>query len=136
MDKLTGPPVQLYSVAWHPVRSFIAVATSDGLVDIWGQRIDWTNFAPDFQALPMNVEYIEGEDELDKDASGKYLVTQTEQVNATLSANDAVIDVISINPVPVFASDSEDEKDVFTFETKIKHSFIGRKSVKMLPLDD
>ncbi|OEU13663.1 hypothetical protein FRACYDRAFT_154867, partial [Fragilariopsis cylindrus CCMP1102] len=65
MDKLTGSNVQLYSVAWHPTRSFLAVAAADGLVDVWGPRINWTAFAPDFQALPNNVEYLECEDEFD-----------------------------------------------------------------------
>ena len=42
MDKLTGSNAELYSVAWHPTRSFIAVAADDGLVDVWGPRINWT----------------------------------------------------------------------------------------------
>lgn len=42
MDKLTGSNAELYSVAWHPTRSFLAVAADDGLVDIWGPRINWT----------------------------------------------------------------------------------------------
>jgi hypothetical protein len=42
MDKLTGSNAELYSVAWHPTRSFVAVAAADGLVDIWGPRINWT----------------------------------------------------------------------------------------------
>jgi len=42
MDKLTGSNAELYSVAWHPTRSFVAVAADDGLVDIWGPRINWT----------------------------------------------------------------------------------------------
>ena len=42
MDKLTGSNAELYSVAWHPTRSFIAVAAADGLVDILGPRINWT----------------------------------------------------------------------------------------------
>lgn len=136
MDKLKGPAVQLYSVAWHPVRSFIAAATSDGLIDIWGQRIDWTNFSPDFQALPMNLEYYEGEDELDKDDDGKYIVTQGKQSQVTASSQGSFIDVISVEPVPVFASDSEGEEEVFEFETKIKNSLIGRKSVKMIQLEN
>ena len=39
------------------------MGTSDGMVDIWGPRLDWTNFAPDFQSLQKNVEYVEKEDE-------------------------------------------------------------------------
>lgn len=42
MDKLTGSNAEIYSLAWHPTRSFIAVAADDGLVDVWGPRINWT----------------------------------------------------------------------------------------------
>ncbi|GAX10261.1 COMPASS component SWD1 [Fistulifera solaris] len=122
MDKLIGPSVQLYSVAWHPARSFIAAATSDGLIDIWGQRFDFTNFAPDFQSLPRNVEYIEEEGELDKDEKDKYIVMQGDQLYVSENAKDKCIDIISIEAVPVFASDSENEEEVFAFETKIKNS--------------
>lgn len=120
MDKLTGASVQLYSVAWHPTRSFLAVATSDGLVDIWGPRINWTAFAPDFQALPKNVEYVEREDEFDVDKEGKYLADKDQDNQGGRNENTSV-DVMTIDPVPVFASDSEDEEEVFAFETRIKN---------------
>jgi WD40 repeat protein len=125
MDKLTGASVQLYSVAWHPTRSFLAVATSDGLVDIWGPRINWTAFAPDFQALPMNVEYVEREDEFDVDEHGKYLADM-DTGNQSGDSENAPVDVFTIDPVPVFASDSEDEEEVFTFETRVKNLVAGR----------
>ena len=112
MDRLTGPQVSLYSVAWHPTRSFLAVATSDGVVDIWGPRKDWTSFAPDFQALPMNVEYIEEEDEFD-------IVDNKE--DEAHGEEDVEVDVVKVESVPVFASDSESESEVFTFETKISN---------------
>eukprot|EP00934_Nitzschia_sp_Nitz4_P001297 Nitzschia sp. Nitz4//scaffold4_size323378//229440//231143//NITZ4_000690-RA/size323378-processed-gene-0.373-mRNA-1//-1//CDS//3329553489//1297//frame0 len=119
MDKLTGASVDLYSVTWHPTRSFVAVAASDGLVDIWGPRINWTAFAPDFQALPQNVEYVECEDEFD--------VTEDTARAGTIEKEDqsenADINVLAVDPVPVFASDSEDEEDVFHFETKVKRIF-------------
>ena len=113
MDKLTGAAVELYSVSWHPTRSFLAVATSDGLVDIWGPRISWWHFAPDFQALPRNVEYVEREDEfdIDDDKDGGPGEEDDEEDNH--------VDVVNVDPVPVFASDSEDEEGVFHFETKI-----------------
>jgi WD40 repeat protein len=116
MDKLTGATVELFSVAWHPTRSFLAVAASDGLVDIWGPRINWTAFAPDFQALPQNVEYVECEDEFDivdedSDVEPKKDEDEDEEKEA--------VDILTVEPVPVFASDSEDEDDVFCFETKV-----------------
>ena len=125
MDKLTGAAVQLYSVAWHPTRSFLAVATSDGLVDIWGPRINWTAFAPDFQALPMNVEYIEREDEFDLDENGNKFNVQGEK-ESDVDDENATVDVVKVESVPVFASDSEDEEDVFYFETKFTNILGGR----------
>lgn len=116
MDKLTGATVDLLDVAWHPTRSFLAVATSDGVVDVWGPRINWTAFAPDFQALPQNVEYVECEDEFDVVDSPVGDVSNPQETFSTLAE---VVDILTIEPVPVFASDSEDESDVFAFETKV-----------------
>eukprot|EP00980_Cylindrotheca_fusiformis_P003093 scaffold720_cov114-Cylindrotheca_fusiformis.AAC.1 len=115
MDKLTGATVELFGVAWHPTRSFLAVATSDGLVDVWGPRINWTAFAPDFQALPQNVEYVECEDEFDVLEDDSQIEKKAEKEED----ENANVDVLTIEPVPVFASDSEDEEEVFAFETKV-----------------
>lgn len=119
MDKLTGASTKLYSVAWHPTRSFLAVACADGLVDIWGPRINWTAFAPDFQALPMNVEYIEREDEFDVDENGVHLAASHDAHTSAAGNESAIVDVMTIEPVPVFASDSEEEENVFAFETRV-----------------
>jgi hypothetical protein len=135
MDKLTGPSVQLFSVAWHPTRSFVAVATSDGLLDIWGPRINWTNFAPDFQALPMNVEYVEGEDELDVDEKGNFLA-DLENKKKVEENEGEIIDVCTVEHVPVFASDSEKEEEVFVFETKIRNLLAGRRVTKSIAIED
>jgi hypothetical protein len=118
MDKLIGATVELSSVSWHPTRSFLAVAASDGLVDIWGPRINWTAFAPDFQALPQNVEYVECEDEFDIVEDDKLKGSNQEKGEDEMDEN-TIVDVLAIEPVPVFASDSEDESDVFSFQTKI-----------------
>lgn len=114
MDKLTGASVETYSVAWHPTRSFLAVATSDGLIDVWGPRINWTAFAPDFQALPSNVEYVEQEDEFDLDEKK----AEKEKEEEEAQENEGV-DVVTVEPVPVFASDSEGEDEVFSFTPKV-----------------
>eukprot|EP00956_Cyclotella_meneghiniana_P027239 scaffold60701_cov27-Cyclotella_meneghiniana.AAC.1 len=65
LDQLNGPQVSLYCLNCHPTRPFIAVGSSDGIIDIWGYRKDWIAFAPDFQALQQNVLYEEKEDEFD-----------------------------------------------------------------------
>ena len=144
LDKLTGgAQVSLYSVAWHPTRSFLAVATSDGLVDVWGPRMDWTAFAPDFQALPNNVEYVEQEDEFDvvvvvnnhnerdvdnnnNNSNGLDL----SQTTTSLEGGEEMVNVVRVDPVPVFASDSESESDVFIFETKVHNIMTGRGRIR------
>jgi COMPASS component SWD1 len=57
--------VSLYCLNCHPTRPFIAVGSSDGMIDCWGYRADWISYAPDFQALQQNVLYEEKEDEFD-----------------------------------------------------------------------
>ena len=120
VDTLRGVSIHLYAVAWHPNRALLAAATSDGLVDLWGPRINWTAFAPDFQALPRNVEYVEREDEFDQTDNGTYVTSKTDAGAA--DANGATadpLDVRTIVPVPAFASDSEDETSVFNFEPRV-----------------
>jgi len=119
LDQLTGPQVALYSLSWHPTRSFIAVGTSDGLVDIWGPRMDWTAFAPDFQALQKNVEYIEREDEFDSVVDGDEEEEVKKKELTDRIEEQEIVDVVSVEKVPAFDSDSEDESAVFYFDTKI-----------------
>jgi hypothetical protein len=137
LDKLTGPPVQLYSVVWHPCRSFVAVATSDGLVDVWGPRVNWTAFAPDFQSLPHNVEYVEDEDELDANAEATAPVTRPTATgvggteNERENEEDSVVDVTTVEKVPVFASDSEPEEDAFYFEVRLVNLLAERSRLRV-----
>lgn len=120
VDTLRGVAVQLHAVAWHPNRALLAAATSDGLVDLWGPRINWTAFAPDFQALPRNVEYVEREDEFDQTKDGEYVTGQTDQAaHGSSGAGAASLDVKTIVPCAAFASDSEDETEVFNFELRV-----------------
>ena len=65
----------------------------------------WTAFAPDFQALPRNVEYLECEDEFDIADVKKGEATAKEEKNG----EDDMVDILTIDHVPVFQSDSEDE---------------------------
>lgn len=119
LDKLSGAPLDLNCVACHPTRSFLAVAASDGLVDIWGPRVNWTAFAPNFEALTANIEYIECEDEFDIADDGDH----RGKIQAKPLDEDDEVDVLAVHQIADFASDSEDEGEVFSFETKVKAIF-------------
>jgi hypothetical protein len=88
-----------------------------GLVDIWGPRIDWTAFAPDFQALPSNVEYVEQEDEFDVVIDGDGSVVHSDSTKEHEDEGEEALDVVTVERIPAFESDSED--DVFYFLTTV-----------------
>lgn len=117
LDRLTGPQTMLHHLAWHPNRSLLAAATADGLVDIWGPRIDWTAFAPDFQALPSNVEYVEQEDEFDVVIDEDGSVVHSDSTKEHEDEGEEALDVVTVERIPAFESDSED--DVFYFLTTV-----------------
>ena len=118
-DQLTGPVSSLYSVSCHPTRPFIAVGTSDGIVDVWGARLDWVAFAPDFQALQQNEVYEEREDEFDIVVDGEEGTGNGGKMDSVQpTVEDDNIDITTISKVPAFDSDSEDETDVFCFDWK------------------
>lgn len=123
VDQLTGPVSTLYSLSCHPTRPFIAVGTSDGLVDVWGARLDWVAFAPDFQALQQNELYEEREDEFDivvDSGGGEGSGGKAGSLNSRLpEAEDDDVDVTTVDKVPTFDSDSEEETGVFYFHTKV-----------------
>lgn len=64
---LQGPKESILHMAWHPTRSLLATVSSTGTVYIWARvyRENWAAFAPDFEELHDNYEYIEQEDEFD-----------------------------------------------------------------------
>jgi len=119
--RLTGPQALLHSISCHPNRPFIAVSTSDGLVDIWGPPMDWTAFAPDFQPITVNNEYIEEEDEFDRQVDTCEKVNLSNDEHKQDEVEDTIVDIITIDKIPVFLSDSENDDQVFYFETKIRN---------------
>ncbi len=99
-------------------------------MDIWGPRIDWTAFAPDFQALPSNIEYVEQEDEFDivvDEGSGVAILDATKDGEEEDEENEEVLDVVTIEHIPAFESDSEE--DVFCFPTSVK-GLVNRREKK------
>ena len=129
VDQLTGPVSSLYSLSCHPTRPFIAVGTSDGLIDVWGARLDWVAFAPDFQRLEQNELYEEREDEfdvvVDDDEEGEG--ADAKYGSARLSEDDDV-EIMAIGKVPAFDSDSEDEKSVFYFGTNVEKIMLDKQT--------
>lgn len=111
IEQLRGPKAGMHSVSWHPIRPFIAIATSDGFVDVWGPSLNWTAFAPDFHALQENVEYIEREDEFDTVVDDR----NEGEGNVAKHIEENLIDVIHVDGPTVFNSDSENETEVFQF---------------------
>jgi len=104
---LAGPRESLLDLAWHPLRPFLATCTMDGRVHVWGTDISesWSAFAPNFEELNANEEYVEREDEFDitnEDELGK---KQRERIAAEETAD---IDIISTDHVAALGSDSED----------------------------
>jgi len=96
IEKLCGPSeVELFTLSYHPRRPFIAVGTSDGIIDVWGPKMDWRAFAPSFQALESNVMYVEAEDEFDIVMDGD----NEKEIYPILEANDEIVDVITRKPV-------------------------------------
>ena len=83
--------------------------------------MDWTAFAPDFQALQKNVEYIEKEDEFDVIVDGDELAKRNQSSDKIEERE--YVDVTTISTIPAFDSDSENEEDVFYFTTSFKFCF-------------
>ncbi len=131
LDQLTGPQVPLYSLSCHPTRPFIAVGTLDGLIDVWGPRLDWTAFAPDFQALQQNVLYLEREDEFDIVIDGEEgeRNRRHSSENTRASDEDEDVDITSVAKIAAFDSDSENEDEVFCFDCKVMKMGVSDKAV-------
>ncbi|GMH50232.1 hypothetical protein TrLO_g9440 [Triparma laevis f. longispina] len=106
-DTLEGPNMEMTCMAYHPTRSCIATGMADGGIDLWGIPSSWAAFAPDFQALPSNVEYKEREDEFDLDIDVK-------EESGDAEVED--VEVVTIEKPAVYASDSEDEEKVFSLK--------------------
>ena len=88
--------------------------------------MDWTAFAPDFQALQKNVEYIEKEDEFDVIIDNdKDEVVKRKELSNKIEERE-LVDVTTIDKIPAFDSDLECEEDAFYFMTKVRPNFSGK----------
>jgi len=86
--------------------------------------MDWTAFAPDFQALQKNVEYIEKEDEFDVVVDGDQDEEAKRKKSFDRTEEQAVVDITTVDKVPAFDSDSENEDDLFCFDQGLNINFV------------
>lgn len=117
VHKLVGSEVELLSLSYHPVRPFIAVGTSDGMIDIWETKMDWKTISPNLHALQRNTIYMEQEDEYD-------IVIDRDEVEACheviVNEDDCgFFDVVTVD-------ESKDECKPFYFDVAI----LGRNRTK------
>ena len=101
---------------WHPFRPIIATVSDLGLIHIWNTKVveHWAAYAPGFEELEENIEYIEKEDEFD-------VVDQSVLDRRKMDEEDKLVDIIDLDPVasaldepdPLIAVDSEDDADDF-----------------------
>ena len=64
---LEGPHEGVEDMLWHPEKDILLTVCNSGYAYIWAKAYveNWSAFAPDFQELSHNVEYVEREDEFD-----------------------------------------------------------------------
>ncbi|CAN6212978.1 unnamed protein product [Urochloa humidicola] len=106
---LDGPKEAVIDLAWHPAEPTIATVSVTGLVYIWAKEHveNWSAFAPDFEELEENEEYVEREDEFD-------LNPREEEAEEEEIDEDADIDVETYEKNAMF-SDVEDSVDEIVF---------------------
>ncbi|WIA12939.1 hypothetical protein OEZ85_006554 [Tetradesmus obliquus] len=103
---LEGPRNEnIVDLAWHPTRSLLVTLSGNGKVYLWAQVFNenWSAFAPDFQELDENQEYVEAEDEFDINEKPAPPAVDGD------AAEDAEVDVVTRERLLVFSSDEEDE---------------------------
>ncbi|KAF8783620.1 hypothetical protein HU200_000473 [Digitaria exilis] len=106
---LDGPKEAVIDLAWHPAEPTIAAVSVTGNVYIWAKEHveNWTAFAPDFEQLEENEEYVEREDEFD-------LNPREEEVAEVAIDEDAEVDIETSEKDTVF-SDVEDSADEIVY---------------------
>ncbi|CAN6181058.1 unnamed protein product [Urochloa humidicola] len=111
---LDGPKEAVIDLAWHPAEPTIATVSATGLVYIWAKEHveNWSAFAPDFEELEENEEYVEREDEFD-------LNPREEEDEEEEIDEDADIDIETYEKNAMF-SDVEDSVDEIVFLPAIR----------------
>jgi len=100
---LEGPKEGIMDLEWHPIRPIIASCSTRGTVYIWNTTYqeNWSAFAPDFQELEENDEYIEREDEFD--------IVEGDVRKAKKEPEDESVDIMTVDKIGDYSTDEEDD---------------------------
>ncbi|ORX47093.1 WD40 repeat-like protein [Piromyces finnis] len=115
MRILEGSQNSLVDLAWHPFRREIITVPKNDPIDVWvtTYQENWSAFAPDFQELEENIEYIERENEFD--IINESQLNQLKQPKEPEDDDeDEEIDVCNIQRI-IYNSDSDSEDEEIFF---------------------
>ena len=148
VDTLSGPLMGMRCLACNPTTGALAVGMADGGVDLWGMPSTWTAFAPGFQALPANIEYVEKEDEVSETfyrglffsaaqparsstapltpPTSQFDIKPIEKQVGSGAGEEADVDVVTVVRPAVYDEESGEEGEEDAFQ--LKHLGYGRES--------
>ncbi|EGC32041.1 hypothetical protein DICPUDRAFT_82100 [Dictyostelium purpureum] len=130
---LEGPKEGFNDAIWHPLRPLIVSISFTGIIYVWTAYFEenWSSFAPDFQELEENLEYVEKEDEFDikeedepieeegVDENGQPKVKRIkrqkcqQEIDELNQKENDFVDIVSNDRLDDFSSD--EEEDLFCF---------------------
>ncbi|DBA66106.1 hypothetical protein WJX79_007507 [Trebouxia sp. C0005] len=105
---LEGPKEGALDLLWHPLRSCVVSVSTTGKIYLWAPiyRENWSAFAPDFEELEENREYVEREDEFDINEREEDRLAAAAAANA--AGDDGEVDIMTVEDEPFFSSDEEE----------------------------
>lgn len=109
---LEGPKEGALDLLWHPLRSCLASVSTTGKIYLWAPiyRENWSAFAPDFEELEENREYVEREDEFDINERPEDHALALAEEAATTAGKEADVDIMTMEDELYFSSDEEEEQ--------------------------
>ena len=113
-----GPKYALLDFSWHPFRTFSCACTVHGPMQIWGTDINWAAFAPEFEEIEENEEYVEKEDEFDVVDGKQIAAAARQQTQEDLC--DGELDVVTVEKPAAFDSDDDSCNEDAAFHIPVR----------------
>lgn len=134
MTILEGPSHRgvLRDAVWHPSRPIIVSVDANGEVHLWTKKYseNWSAFAPNFTEIEENVEYVEREDEFDRNPPET--TTACPQLGTlNVAEGEPEVDVITLDQNPHLLSSSSSYYASSSGEEQDKCNSAGRKRSRL-----